>query len=81
MNEQSPQNGHGPDLLTVPEAAKVLRISRNLAYELVTRHEIPAVRLGRVIRIPRAALDDWIATQAASTAGTSTEPHHQQRLI
>ena len=48
-----------PDLslLTVVEAAKVLRISRNLAYELVARGEIPSVRLGRIIRVPRSALD------------------------
>ena len=54
-------------LLTVPETAKLLRISRNLAYELVARGELPAVRLGRVIRIPRGALDDWIKESAART--------------
>ena len=47
-------------LLTVSETAGLLRISRNLAYELVTRGEIPAIRLGRVIRVPRAALEQWI---------------------
>ena len=49
-------------LLTVREAAALLHISRNLAYELVTRREIPAIRLGRVIRVPRAALEQWIET-------------------
>lgn len=44
-------------LLTVVEAANVLRISRNLAYELIARGEIPSVRLGRVIRVPRSGLD------------------------
>ena len=52
-------------LLTVPEAARVLRISRNLAYELVARGEIPAIRLGRVIRVPRAALEEWVKCEAA----------------
>jgi excisionase family DNA binding protein len=51
-------------LLTVPETAKLLRISRNLAYDLVARGEIPAVRLGRVIRIPRGALEQWVARQS-----------------
>ena len=51
-------------LLTVSEAAQVLRISRNLAYELVARGELPAVRLGRVIRVPRFGLESWIARQA-----------------
>jgi excisionase family DNA binding protein len=52
-------------LLTVPETAKLLRISRNLAYELVARGELPAVRLGRVIRIPRGALNDWVKASAS----------------
>ena len=51
-------------LLTVSEAARVLRISRNLAYELVARGELPAVRLGRVIRVPRHGLEQWIARQS-----------------
>lgn len=44
-------------LLTVVEVARVLRISRNLVYELVRRGDIPSLRLGRVIRVPRRALD------------------------
>lgn len=44
-------------MLTVPETARVLRISRNLAYTLIARGEIPAIRFGRVIRVPRAALE------------------------
>ena len=59
-------------LLTVPEAAKVLRISRNLAYELVARGEIPAIRLGRVIRVPRAPLEEWVKSEAAPS------PHRNQ---
>lgn len=51
-------------LLTVSEAARVLRISRNLAYELVARGDLPAVRLGRVIRVPRHGLEQWIARQS-----------------
>lgn len=49
----------GEDLamLTVPEVAKLLRIGRNHAYELVARGEIPSVRLGRLIRVPRAELE------------------------
>lgn len=60
-------------LLTVPEAAKLLRISRNLAYDLVARGEIPAVRLGRVIRVPRASLEEWL-TQHAATATSGEVP-------
>jgi excisionase family DNA binding protein len=54
----------GALLLKVWEAARLLRISRNLAYELVAKGELPAVRLGRVIRVPRYGLEAWIARQA-----------------
>jgi len=42
--------------LTVEEAASVLGISRAFAYEAVRRGEIPAIKIGRRILVPRAAL-------------------------
>jgi excisionase family DNA binding protein len=45
-----------PLVLTVEEAAKALRISRGAAYEGVRCGEIPAVHIGRCIRIPRSRL-------------------------
>jgi len=51
-------------LLTVPEAARLLRISRNLAYELVAQGRLPHIRLGRRILIPRFGLEQWIAREA-----------------
>lgn len=63
MNDHTTDNGHDLGLLTVPEAAKMLRISRNLAYELVARNELPAIRLGRVIRVPKHGLEAWLDRQ------------------
>ena len=54
-------------LLTVPEAAKLLRIGRNLAYELVAQGEIPSVRFGRLIRVPRAALEERLGADSNSS--------------
>jgi excisionase family DNA binding protein len=45
-----------PLLLTVDEAAEILRIGRNGAYAAVANGCLPAVRIGRTIRIPRDAL-------------------------
>ncbi len=45
-----------PLVLTVEEAADVLRISRGSAYEAIRADEIPHVRIGRTIRVPRHAL-------------------------
>ncbi len=57
-------NGSKAQLLTVREAAKLLRISSNLAYELVAQNRLPHIRLGRVIRIPRHGLKTWINEEA-----------------
>ena len=47
-----------PALLDVPDAARVLGISRSLAYELVRRGEWPTavLRVGRLIKIPSGPL-------------------------
>ena len=43
--------------ITVPEAAEMLGISRNFAYELVKQGKLPAIRFGKRLLIARAALD------------------------
>ena len=48
-------------VLTVGEAAQLLRLSRNTAYEAVSRGEIPSIRVGRRILIPRVALQRLLA--------------------
>lgn len=53
--------------LTVGEAAQVLGVSRSLAYELVARGELPSLRLGRRVVVPRQALQVLLA-QAAGAA-------------
>jgi excisionase family DNA binding protein len=51
-----PRPNDSPHVLTVEEAAAFLGIGRNAAYEAVARGEIPAIRIGRSIRIPRSGL-------------------------
>jgi excisionase family DNA binding protein len=53
-----------PEFLTVEEAAEVLRIGRTAAYMLTRRWRdsdgregLPVERLGRLLRVPRAALE------------------------
>lgn len=45
-----------PDVMKVDEVAKFLRINRGLVYEMVRQKKIPAIRLGRAIRIPKLAV-------------------------
>ena len=48
------------DVLTVDEAARLLRIGRNQMYEAIGRGEIPHRRIGRSIRLSRLALAHWL---------------------
>ena len=43
-------------VLTVEEAAAILRISRGSAYEGCRRGDIPTLRIGRRVLVPRARL-------------------------
>jgi excisionase family DNA binding protein len=53
------------DLLTVPDVARELKVSRGLAYRLVREGEIPALRISEAnIRVRRADLDRYVARLA-----------------
>jgi excisionase family DNA binding protein len=52
-------------LLTIEEAAELLGCGRTLMYDLVRRREVRTIKLGRLRRIPREAIDDFITRHAA----------------
>lgn len=54
--------------LTVEEAARLLGISRSLAYELVRDGEIPSLRLRRRIVVPRRAIDAMLRGERPESA-------------
>ena len=49
----------------VKEYAAQARVTPNAVYEMVRRGEVPAVRFGRAIRIPREAGDKKLTGEAA----------------
>jgi excisionase family DNA binding protein len=46
-------------LLTVEEAAEQLGIGRTLTYKLISSGEIESIRIGRLRRVPTAAIQDY----------------------
>jgi excisionase family DNA binding protein len=52
-------------LLTVEEAARALGLGRSLVYELVLREEIASIKVGRARRIPKLALEEFVANRLA----------------
>lgn len=49
-----------PVVLSVQQLAEVLQIGRNSAYDLVKSGQIRSIRIGRTIRIPQAALLEYL---------------------
>lgn len=56
-----------PAVLKVAEVALMLRIGRNSVYEAIARGEIPAIRLGRRLLVPRTALESLLACSGERT--------------
>ena len=52
-----------PLMLSVPEMAAVLGISRAGAYELARSEGFPALRIGTRIVIPKDKLQEWVNKQ------------------
>jgi excisionase family DNA binding protein len=54
----------------VETAATMLGISRALAYQLVSGGELPSIKLGRRVVVPRAALLRLVSGEPGKGAGT-----------
>jgi excisionase family DNA binding protein len=48
-------------LLRVGEAAELLRLGESTVKLMIRRGELPVVRYGRAVRIPRGDLEKWVA--------------------
>ncbi|MBD5130472.1 MAG: helix-turn-helix domain-containing protein [Ruminococcaceae bacterium] len=59
------------EILTVSEAAKLLKISEKTFYNWVHIDGFPKLKVGNCIRIPRGLLMDWVNAQA--TKGEITQ--------
>ena len=53
--------------LTVPEVAKMLRMSRQTIYNMVKSGDIPHFRVGNKVRFNRADLDALMQTKTVTT--------------
>jgi excisionase family DNA binding protein len=68
-----------PLVYTVEEAAGLLRVGRTSAYEAARRGDLPTVRIGRSLRVPRHALEALLGLEnghgpAETRAAGKTEP-------
>jgi len=58
-----------PILLTVSEAARLLRITTRSIYQMVAESRIPYRRVGRAVRFEQTELMEWTKAQASGQTG------------
>ena len=47
-------------IMTIPEVASYLKVSKSKMYYLVSRKQIPHIRLGRNVRVRKTDLLRWL---------------------
>ncbi len=57
--------GTKPATASIDEAAKILGISRGGAYAAAKRKELPVIKIGKRLLVPRAALERMLGRNAA----------------
>lgn len=50
-----------PPLLTIPDVAARLRVSRPMVYELIYSEGLPFIKLKRCMRVSEASLQRWLS--------------------
>lgn len=66
---------HQPMLMRVSEVAHELQLARSFVYELIQSGQLPAVRIGRSVRVPRAELEAWVRERA------EVNDHYQYQAV
>ncbi len=64
-----------PLTITVEDAARLLGIGRGTAYEAARRGDLPVIRMGRRLLVPRARLFELVGAPEMREAGSpASEP-------
>jgi len=79
MSEGRPGAVVEPLLLRASEAAVVLGIGRTKVFEMLASGELPAIRIGRCLRVPKDRLERWIYEQTNAQSGEFLETSPLQR--
>jgi excisionase family DNA binding protein len=61
-----------PLTYSVEETSRLLKIGRNQGYEAVRTGEIPSIRIGKRILVPRAALDRLLSQPISKPANNAS---------
>jgi excisionase family DNA binding protein len=62
------------DLLTSGQLQEILQVDRTTIYRMVEDGRLPAIRVGKQWRFPRAEVERWLQAQSTSLASTTPAP-------
>ena len=65
--EQRNELASQPLLLTIPQVATKLGLSRAMVYILINREGLPVLRLGRAVRVSTTSLQKWLEVREQSS--------------
>lgn len=78
MEEKTPADSQEPMTLSVPAAAALIGVGRTLAYEAARNGQIPVVRIGNRLVVPKRRLLKMLegdeAAPASSNVAADREP-------
>lgn len=60
--------GQDAVLLKAEQVAQMLNLGRSTVFELMASGQLPVVRFGRAVRVPREDLDRWIRDRVQRAA-------------
>jgi len=49
-----------PDIITVEQLQKILKIGRNTAYKLLKNNTIKSIRIGKIHKIPKSNIIEYL---------------------
>lgn len=65
-----------PDVLTVPDVIRLLRIGKNSVYRLIKEGEIGSIRQGKKIIVPKVCLIEYLADESNYQILSPTAPEN-----
>jgi excisionase family DNA binding protein len=62
-----PEDADRPLLLDSRAVAELLDLGRTKVFQMMASGELPVIRIGRCVRVPRSGLESWIAARSESS--------------
>jgi len=78
LNEGAVMFDYYPDVFTITDMKEALGVSNKMAYALIKSGKVRHFRMGKLIKIPKPCLLDYINAECYNLATTS-KPCHIER--